>query len=141
MSDWRSKAAELLPELTEELAEADSPMAFWLEVHWAFEKAYQSPQNEELIRRIYDFSDWCVQQDEGEDASTDLPTCVAVCFYEHIPTCPPARADMPRWFTRADVEGSKAIFSYFLSEQDFANLLTLFPGKDIKRRQQKGRRK
>lgn len=141
MSDWRGKAAELLPELAQELAESGDPMWFWIQVHLAFNNAYQPPQDEDLIRRIYAFADWSLQQDDGKGAMNHLPTCVCVCFYESIPTCPPARADMPRWFTRAEVEESKEIFSYFLSEQEFADLLALFPHKQIERPQQKGKRK
>ncbi len=143
MTDWRNTARELLPELEALLREAENPWAFWLDVHGAFEQAYRPPQNDDMIRRVYAFADWCLQSGDGDDLSTHLPTCVALCFYEDIPTCKTARADMPRWFKREDVELMKSIFSYHLSEKEFEELLHLFPESrsDRKRMRAERRRK
>lgn len=142
--DWREEAARLLPELSEELSESDRPMRFWIEVNLSFERAYENPKNEDLIRRIYQYADWCLQHHEDNvDAAEHLPTCVCVAFYEHIPRCPQARADMPRWFSRDDIVLMKQTFSYLTSEKEYEDLLTLFPSPDGKetRKQRKTRLK
>jgi len=60
----------------------------------------------------------------------DLPTCVAVAFFEHIPTLPASRNDMPRWFSRADIIKMREIFSYHIGDIEYARLLKQFgPGK------------
>ena len=113
MVDWRAKAREVFPEMGQAIDEAENPYALWIDLCLDFEKAYQEPRDEGLIRRIYSYAEWCEQQDRGETAEDDLLTCVAVCFYEHIPTIAGAREDMPRWFTLKDVEMSKGVFGYF----------------------------
>ena len=142
--EWREEAARVFPELSEELSECDSPMGFWCELNLTFERAYESPVNEDLIRRIYQFADWCLQHHEEDvDAGEHLPTCVCVAFYEHIPSYPAARADMPRWFLREDVLLMKQTFSYHTSEKDYEDLLALFRSPDGKetRKQRKARLK
>jgi len=123
------KAGELLPELEGSLAEAASPMQFWLDVSAAFQMAYTPPRNDDLIRRTYAFADWCVQNsDDSRDAANHLFTCVAICFYEHIPMHPLSRADMPNWFTREEVEEMRGIFCYLyhLTEREFVEFLSQF---------------
>jgi hypothetical protein len=128
MINWLSKSAEMLPELQEEhgLEFVDNPMSLWLEIWWAFERAYQPPRDEDFIKRVYEFADWCLVQERCDDASWDLLTCVAVCFFEHIPTNALTRADMPRWFKRHEIVVMRDTFSYFLSASEFEGLLALF---------------
>jgi hypothetical protein len=67
-----------------------------------------------------------MSQPQGQTAEDDLATCVAVCFYEHIPLCKNARLDMPRWWHPKDVDHMKEIFSYHLGDDGFAELKKLF---------------
>ncbi len=121
---WREKASEMLPELGEYLGDADGPMAFWIEVGMAFEHAYEEPRNNELIARIYAYAFWCMEHGERHNSpGRDLPTCVAVCFLEHIPTISAARAEMPRWFSREEVVASREVFSYLLDKGEFEQVL------------------
>lgn len=123
MSPWRQRADDLFPELVARFEEADTPYLLWFELWEAFKQAYeQTPRNESLIRRIYEYSDWCAEQPRGRTAADDLFTCVAVCFYEHIPLHPGARADMPRWWRPEDLAGEPSIFNYHLSDVQFNDL-------------------
>ncbi len=128
VSDWRRQAQEMLPELMDEISDAVTPMQLWIEIGFAFDNAYNEPRNEDLIRRIYSFASWCVKQPQIVDAQAqdDLFTCVVVCFYEDIPANKAARADMPRWFTKEEVQQNKEVFSYSISEGDYQELLNLF---------------
>jgi hypothetical protein len=123
MSTWRQKAVELFPEMVDQFEEVDTPYLLWSELLSAFFRAYeQVPRDESLIRRIYNYSDWCCDQPGGETASDHLPTCVSVSFYEHIPTHTAAREDMPRWWMVEDISAEPSMFRYFLSEQQFEML-------------------
>ncbi len=106
-ANWKEHALQALPELTAEIEEAESSYQMWGSILDAFGDAYAESRNESLIRRIYDYADWCCQQPPGETAADDLGTCVAVCFFEHIPEIPAALNDMPRWFPKADVIAMK----------------------------------
>ena len=44
-------------------------------------------------------------------------------FFEHIPTIPAAREDMPRWFTFDEIAANKPLFLYSIGEATFENLL------------------
>jgi hypothetical protein len=122
MAPWRQKADEMFPELLSHFEDADTPYLLWFELREAFERAYdKTPCDESLIRRIYQYSDWCADQPRGRTAEDDLLTCVAVCFYEHIPLHPDAREDMPRWW-RADDLREPSVFQYHLSDEEFREL-------------------
>jgi hypothetical protein len=123
MSSWRQKAVEMFPELIARFEDADTPYLLWFELRDAFERAYeQAPRDESLIRRIYQYSDWCCDEPRGKTAEDDLLTCVAVCFYEHIPLHAGAREDMPRWWCAEDMAGERSVFQYNLSDEDFSEL-------------------
>ena len=127
MPPWKRVAREMLPELAEAVTDAETPYLLWFELRGAFEDAYEaSPRDASLIRRIYAFSDWCVRAPRGETAADDLPTCVAVCFLEHIPEHPAARGDMPAWFTLEELLASRGIFGYHIGDQAFDELAAYF---------------
>lgn len=98
-------------------------MLLWTELHFAFERAYREPRNEDLIARIYSFADWCIRAPRNDDASHDPPTAVMVGFYEHVPQLQAARDDMPRWFHYDEVAKSKSIFAHFIGDEAFDELL------------------
>lgn len=104
----------------------DSPGMLWIKLRSAFERAYEEPINEDLIARIYAFADWCVAQVDEPDLDFHLPTIVCTHFYEHIPELKPAREDIPRWFSMADVLSSREMFSYMVGEEGFQEILKVF---------------
>src|SRR5690242_6827264 len=107
MARWRAAAIQRLPEFREIVASAEHVMALWIELRWKFKEAYRDPRNDDLIRRIYSYADWCLDAPRNDDAGQDPLTAVTVAFYEHIPTWPAAREDMPRWFSVEVVAGGK----------------------------------
>src|SRR4051812_35568095 len=129
MQEWKSKALELLPEIKTEILESETPMQLWIEIVYYFDEAYKEPRNESFIKRVYEYQNWCLEQEQDKAASAgeDLMTCVAVVFWEHIPTTTEARKDMPRWFTLEDVLSNQHFFSYHLSAENFNYLVDLFP--------------
>ena len=136
--DWHFQAQEMLPELTDKIAGADCAMGLWVEIHFAFDTAYNEPRNDDLIRRIYGFANWCMKQPRSNNAQDDLFTCVIVCFYEDIPTNKAARTDMTRWFTLQDVRQNKEVFSYHLSAAEYEDLLALFTSAKTGKRKKNG---
>lgn len=126
VSDWRSQAQAALPELAEEIAASTNSMQLWIEIGFAFDSAYGEPRNEDLIRRIYGFADWCVAQPRSKHAQDDLFTCVIICFYQDIPMNKNTRSDMLRWFTAEDIKQNKEVFGYHISEAEYEELLALF---------------
>jgi len=127
MDDWRKKARDVFPELASRLDAADTPYSLWLELREAFEEAYEkAPPDESLIRRVYQYSDWCCEQPRRQTADDDLLTCVAVSFYEYIPLHSKARQDMPRWWLAEDLDdgpdGKPCIFRYRLTAEQFDEL-------------------
>lgn len=132
MEPWLSKALEMVPELGPNLdyiEDIGTPMYLWIELHMLFERAYEEPRNDDLIRRIYEYAGWCFEQDPQPRAAQDLPTCVVVGLYEHIPQLPAARADMPHWFTRQEVLGMRQVFSYHIGESEYERLIREWPSE------------
>ena len=101
MSAWRKQALEKLPECRRLIEAADSPMALWIELLGECQDASRN-QAEDLICRFYEFARCCWQS-----PSADVRTAVACAFYEHLPTTPELRRDMPRRFAEdASREGA-----------------------------------
>src|SRR5215467_8994756 len=132
--EWGREAFERFPELIDQFDNVESPMLLWIELAYAFDKAYKEPRNEDLISRIYAYADWCCEQPEGATAENDLATAVVVCFYEHIPECPEALADMPRWFKLSDVQLMKETFSYMVGEEGFQRILLAYQHYEKRKR-------
>jgi len=114
MSAWRRQALEQLPECRRIIESADNPMALWIELLGACEDAYQK-QSEDSIRRFYGFARWCWQSKIDE-----VVNAVACAFYEHLPTTPVLRRDMPCRFGRAAFKELRDVFCYHLSPDEAA---------------------
>lgn len=124
MTSWKQKAEVMFPELTSQFEETDTPYLLWFALRSAFERACEEePRDESMIMRIYQYSDWCADQPQGETATDDLLTCVAVCFFEHIPEHPAAREDMPRWWSAEDLAYEQHVMQHRLSEEEFRELV------------------
>lgn len=130
-TDWHKEAVRRFPQFAESIAEADTPYAVWFELNAAFETAY-AENNEVLIRAIYDYAGWCCRQPSGAIPEDDLGTCVACCFFEHIPLVPKALQDMPRWWKLDDVALMKEIFSYHAGPQGYAQILARFGEENVR---------
>ena|ERR1035438_9320946 len=126
MPSWREKATQMFPELASVIRDAENPYSLWSDLLDTFNCAYGPPRDESLIKRVYEYADWCNDQPQGKTAEDDLTTCVAVSFYEHIPQHPDARADMPRWFTLEDLLGMGKLFRYHISDAEFEALKQYF---------------
>ncbi len=124
MSRWRAEALERLPELRQTIASAENVMALWTELTWAFQDAYRAePRNEALIARIYSYADWCSIAPRHADAAQDPLTAVTIAFHEEIPTCGPAREDMPRWFRYSEIAQGRQVFAYLIGDEEYEALL------------------
>ena len=124
---WRDMALQLLPELSDRVQQAENPYALWNDLVFPFEDAYDSdPPDRSLIERVYKYARWCEDQPRGEIADNDLFTCLVVCFYEHIPTHPLARKDMPNWFAWEEFNNGRQAFHYHLNDEQFAELEEIF---------------
>ncbi len=123
MEYWLEKAAEYLPGLEDLLTREQAmpgPMAMWIDLHFELVKAYDtSPPNDDLIRGIYDFAAWCLAQPQTDDASTDLPTAVAVALIEHLPLDRHVAQDLHRWMSVKSFEGFENLFRYHLSDEEY----------------------
>jgi hypothetical protein len=72
MSNWRHEASKRLPEIKADIEEAGDAMALWATITDAFKAAYFDSRNEDFIRRVYGFADWCLEQDGSEIAGNGL---------------------------------------------------------------------
>jgi hypothetical protein len=84
MAKWRIEALERLPELRRTVDAADSIMALWIELGFAYEDAIFPPENRDLIQRIEAYAEWCANAPRNNDPGRDPPTAVTVAFYEHL---------------------------------------------------------
>ena len=131
---WGEEAFKRFPDLIDRFDSVDSPGELWIELRLAFDEAYKEPRNEDLIARIYQYAEWCCTQPSGTSAEDDLGSIVCATLYEDIPTIPAALADMPRWFSRADVILMKETFSYMVGEEGYMRILQVYDVAEKKRK-------
>ncbi len=106
MSEWRRKASEFIPELQGQIAAAWSPMSLWIDLHLAFERAHRTG-NADQVGRILKYARWCWRA-----RSPDTVTAVMCAFFEHLPEYESMRSDIPQWFSAAEFEELREVFSY-----------------------------
>lgn len=87
-------------------------MALWIELLDECKNACKK-RNEDLLRRFYEYARWCRQS-----PSIDVRTAVVCAFYEHLPTTPVLRHDMPRRFGNAEFSELRDVFCYHLSTDE-----------------------
>jgi hypothetical protein len=80
------------------------------------------PWNEDLIRRIYDFADWCLKQPSTSDVETDVSSAVAIAFIEDLPLDKRITDDLHRWMSIESFKGFENLFRYHLSEEEYQQL-------------------
>jgi len=126
MEYWLSKAVEYLPELEDLITEPHpmpGAMGLWIEIYLKLVDAYDEvPINDDLIRRIYDFADWCLKQPGTSDLETDLSSAVAIAFIEDLPLDKRITEDLHRWMSIESFKGFEHLFRYHLSEQEYQKL-------------------
>jgi hypothetical protein len=138
-TSWKETALLMVPELmapelTRTIDQAGTPYLLWFELWSLFKAAYNEPRNGSLIKRIYKYADWCEMQPRGATAVDDLLTCASVCFYEELPTCEPAREDMPNWFTEKDFRDMRDVFRYHFTDEEFEKIEADFAGRTFRGR-------
>jgi hypothetical protein len=123
MDYWLTKAIECLPELEDIATEPQriiSPTSLWIEIYLKLIDAYEVvPINEDLIRRIYDFADWCLMQPSTPDLETDVSSAVAIAFIEDLPLDKRISEDRHRWMSIESFKGFEHLFRYHLSDEKY----------------------
>jgi len=117
MSAWRRVALEMIPQCRKLIEQSENVSMLWIELHLAFERAYEEPKDAALIASIYRYASWCLK----DSHNVNVQTAVVVAFYEHLPVGSQAvREEMPQWLSQEDFEGLRGPFHYFLSDKEFA---------------------
>lgn len=152
---WLEEAVARFPELVEALTrfeepdgpliefvrqKLDTPYMLWNELQSLWAEAWRGdPPNTNLIDRVHNYAHWCEAQPQGQTADDDLNTAVVVSFYEHIAQVPAAMRDMPNRFTWSQIEKSREVFCYFVGDEGFKKMKTIFEDHAFKNRKKAGR--
>ncbi len=126
-TEWMTEAHRRFGDREDVFEYVETPYSLWSNLRDVFKRAYDYPYKEADIRSIYEFADWSCRQPRGETAEDDLLTCVAICFYEHIPEVEAALKDLPRWFKLSEIMTMRQIFSYQVGDAGFERMLEAYP--------------
>jgi hypothetical protein len=79
-NNWQSKAVKSFPELENQITRNQGGLlGLWPDLYAALTAAYQeTPINEDLIKRIYEFAGWCFRQPGCVGLEGDLSSATAV---------------------------------------------------------------
>jgi hypothetical protein len=100
MSQWRRVAIEMMPQLKQDIEQAQTPEDLWDLLAQYTDIAYAEPKDEELLTKIFGYAHWCLQ------TPIDEPLFYAVTrdFYGLIVRDKVRRKDMPFRITKADFQ-------------------------------------
>jgi hypothetical protein len=131
MENWQSKAVKSFPELESQITRNQGGLlGLWPDLYAALTAAYrETPINENLIRRIYEYAGWCFRQPEGEGPEGDLSNATAVGLIESLPLDQRVSDDLHRWMSVETFEGCEKLFRYHLTEDEFGKWHAAFVGK------------
>jgi len=116
MSAWRRLASEYMPWCQKVAEQASSPMALWIEILLAFERAFDSgdtARTGEVLR----YARWC-----WNSSSSDLVNAVGCAFFEHLPEQAGMRKAIPTWFSRDEYVRLRDVFRYHGGDEAIAEL-------------------
>ena len=116
MSVWRREASERLPELQRIISSklVDGPMMLWIELNIEFEKlCRQDPPPIDLLRRIWQYCDWCLQHGSGE-----VRTAAALGFCEHLIQTPERASLLPQLMRCDEYVELKPLMEYHHSSTE-----------------------
>jgi hypothetical protein len=114
-------AMKTFPDLQGKIEEASGPIALWIDLNNELVSAYdQQTPDDERIRKIYAYADWCIDQPQSDDPSLDdVSSAAAVGLIEDIPMDERISNDLHRWMSAETFEGYENLFRYHLSEEQF----------------------
>jgi uncharacterized membrane protein YhdT len=95
-------------------------MDMWIELHLRFDEAVAAAEWSQVTKFLR-LAAWCVSQESGH-LPNDTSTAAVVAFYEHLPQNRVYWQHFPKWFSRSEFERLLPVFSYHLSENDFAEV-------------------
>jgi hypothetical protein len=113
---WRREALAVLPEFKQRIAESESPMALWIELHLEFRRAFEA-NDESRIQRIMKYAKWC-----WDARDSDTVNAVGCGFLEHLPEHEAMRARIPEWFSATDFERLRSGFAYHAGTEAVAEI-------------------
>ena len=122
MSKWRQQAFVQLPALRRQLGREKTLYGFCGELYDELCRAYEG-QNEDLIRDIFIYSKWCLNQPRNGTIANDPPTAIIVCFFEHLPEKEKVRKDLARHFSREFLISMEKVFQYHGSEDQYFEII------------------
>jgi hypothetical protein len=134
LSTWRRKAIEAIPEMRDEIEQAWSPMALWIDICLPFKQAVVDG-NMEYARRIMSYARYCL-----DSPSIDVRTAVALGFIEHLAEGKTVRDALPLLMTLEEIRGLRSIMAYHAGESVISDLEQTMVrlrkhGPDMQRRQ------
>ena len=122
MTTWRKEAFERLPEMRKQLQQEKGIYCFFGEMMDRLKKAYEE-EDYDLEERIYQYAFCMLKLTGGSSAANDVPTAIALGFFEHLPESKLTRRNIGRWMSKADIEGMKEIFLYHGTEEQYHEML------------------
>jgi len=122
MSTWRRIAIEKLPQHRKLIQESESVGMLWVDLWLIFIDAHRPPIDDAIVKATYAFASWCLAGSENADIATST-----IChFYEHLPTEPLVRRELPKHMDREDVLGLKEVFEYHLTAEEHQRFVNEF---------------
>jgi hypothetical protein len=117
----------------------------WFILQMQYAHVYdEGPYDEELLRRIWMYWNWCGKQAERTETADDDPVTVIHCaFTEHItPERRAMVADLPRWLPREEAEGLAYWFRYHGGEEGYAAVMKAYDdhAETVRDRRHRGER-
>jgi hypothetical protein len=122
MSTWRRIAIAKLPQHRKLIQESESVGMLWVDLWLRFVDAHRPPVDDASVKSTYEFASWCL----GGADNADIASSTICHFYEHLPTEPLVRRELPKHMTREDFLGLTEVFKYHLTAEEHQRFVSGF---------------
>jgi hypothetical protein len=128
---WRRRALELFPQLRRELTgRGYSPYSLFADLRPLLLAAHDGGDNE-LLRRIYGFAEWCARQ-----TAKELWNPAGVSFYEHLFDYPAYSERVIPWLSLFVVHAHWALWEAMVAPSEWARVSPLLKQARVQGEQQ-----
>jgi len=118
-----NKISEIFPEIILDKEDIDSPYLLMNEIIFWLESKEVDCNSVDIIKRIVEFDNWCINQEREEAADKDIPTIYIVGFYEHLFENKKLQNIIKHLRTRKDLIQSKDYLISWIGEDNYNSVL------------------
>lgn len=128
MKELYEKIKQTFPEITILKDDIDAPYSMMHEIVYWLQSKHTCCTDKDIIKRLVQFKDWCINCEEGSSAEDDIWSIFVVAFLEGLFKNEKTRILIPYLISRNELLQSRDYFTSWVGVKNYDEVLKLkFP--------------